>query len=135
MTLPFTLPDWAPPWAGFVLLVIAGLFALAFLIMPFSVFGLKGRLEAVEARLDEIQGEIRSLVLRLPEPSRTEYEPDMDAPRRWAEPVRRPPIPPRTPSQDRPASDRQSQDRPPPPPTRRVEPARTPRSEPRFDPN
>ena len=107
------------------MLVIAGLLCLAFLIMPFSVFGLKGRLEAVEARLDEIQGEIRSLVLRLPERSRIDDEPDLEVPRRWAEPVRRPPIPPRTPAMDR----------PPPPPTRRVEPARTPRSEPRFDPN
>ena len=125
MTLPFTLPDWAPPWVGFVLLVVIGLFCLAFLLMPFSVFGLKGRLEAVEARLDEIQGEIRSLVLRLPEPGRIEYEAEPEPPRRWAEPDRRPPIPPRTPA---------VVDRPAPPPTRRVDPTRA-RSEPRFDPN
>ena len=36
--------------------------------MPFSVFGVKGRLDGVEARLDEIQAEIRALSLRLPEP-------------------------------------------------------------------
>jgi hypothetical protein len=124
MALPFTLPDWAPPWVGFVLLVVAGLFCLAFLLMPFSVFGLKGRLDAVEARLDEIQGEIRSLVLRLPEPRRTEYEVEAEPPRRWTEPPNRPPIPPRTPT---------IADRPPPSPTRRVEPPR--RSEPRFDPS
>jgi hypothetical protein len=98
MTLPFTLPDWAPPWVGFVLLVVAGLFCLAFLLMPFSVFGLKGRLDAVEARLDEIQGEIRSLVLRLPEPRRAEYEVEAEPPRRWTEQPNRPPIPPRTPT-------------------------------------
>ena len=125
MSLPFTLPDWAPQWVGFVLIVVAGLFCLAFMLMPFSVFGLKGRLEAVEARLDEIQGEIRSLVLRLPEPGRTEYEPGLEPARRWAEPALRPPIPPRTPPLDRPA----------PPPNRRVEPSRTTRSEPRFDPS
>ena len=135
MTLPFTLPDWAPPWVGFVLLVVAGLFCLAFLLMPFSVFGLKGRLDVVEARLDEIQGEIRSLVLRLPEPGRVEYEPDLEAPRRWAEPARRPPIPPRPAAVDR-ASDRSAAaDRPAPSPNRRVEPTRTARAEPRFDPN
>ncbi len=129
MTWPFNLPDWAPHWVGFALYVVAGLVGLVFLLMPFSVFGLKGRLEAVEARLDEIQGEIRNLVLRLPEPGRAEYEPEPEAPRRWAEPVRRgqpgPPIPPRSPASDRPA----------PAPTRRVEPSRTTRAEPRFDPN
>ena len=62
------LPDWLPWWVPILVLVPALLFALAFLLMPFSVFGVKGRLEAVEARLDEIQGEIRSLALRLPEP-------------------------------------------------------------------
>ena len=70
MTLPFTLPDWLPWWVPIVLLVPALLYALAFLFMPFSVIGVKGRLEVIEARLDEIQGEIRSLALRLPEPSR-----------------------------------------------------------------
>ena len=70
MTLPFTLPDWVPWWVPIVLLVPALLYALAFLFMPFSVIGVKGRLEAMEARLDEIQAEIRSLSLRLPEPLR-----------------------------------------------------------------
>jgi hypothetical protein len=52
-------------------MLIAGvLITMAFVMMPFSVFGLKSRLEAIEARMDEIQGEIRALVLRLPEPGR-----------------------------------------------------------------
>ena len=67
MTLPFALPDWVPWWVSIVVIVPVVLFVLAFLLMPFSVFGVKGRLEGVEARLDEIQGEIRSLALRLPE--------------------------------------------------------------------
>ncbi len=125
MQFPFTLPGWVPPWVGFAVLVVAVLFLLAFMLMPFSVFGLKGRLEAVEARLDEIQGEIRSLILRLPEPGRTEYEPDVESPR-WPEPQRRPPIPPRTaPVADRPA----------PPSNRRVDTSRATRAEPRFDPS
>ena len=67
MVLPFTLPDWVPWWVNLVILVVALLFALAFLFMPFSVFGVKSRLEGIEARMDELQGEIRSLALRLPE--------------------------------------------------------------------
>ena len=78
--MPFSLPDWAPPWAGFALLVVAGLFGLAFLFMPFSVFGVKGRLDAIEVRLDEIQGEIRSLVLRLPEAGRADQAEPAGAP-------------------------------------------------------
>ena len=115
MTIPFTLPDWVPAWVSFALVVIAALFLLAFLLMPFSVFGLKGRLEGVEARLDEIQGEIRSLALRLPEPGRVEYESDGNERRRWAQPDRLPPIPPRAASPTTAASRRS-------------------RSEPRFDP-
>ncbi len=68
MTLPDLLPSWAPWWAQLAIVVLALLFGLLFLLMPFSLFGLKGRLDVIEARLDEIQGEIRSLALRLPEP-------------------------------------------------------------------
>ncbi len=70
MTSPIPFPDWVPPWAQLLLLIVGILLALAFLLMPFSVFGVKSRLEAVEARLDEIQGEIRALALRLPEQTR-----------------------------------------------------------------
>ncbi len=68
MTSPLPLPDWVPPWAQLAILVAALLFGLMFLLMPFAVFGVKGRLDLLEVRLDEIQGEIRSLALRLPEP-------------------------------------------------------------------
>jgi hypothetical protein len=68
--------------------------------VPFSVIGVKSRLEVIEARLDEIQGEIRHLSLRLPEVSSApDYdeiyapEPMVESPR--AKPVvTRPPIPP-----------------------------------------
>jgi hypothetical protein len=104
MSLP-ALPDWLPWWVPILVLVPALLYALAFLCMPFAVFGVKGRLEAVEARLDEIQGEIRSLALRMPEPvhharyDETIYTPPpMPAPApsraRPDPPIARPPIPP-----------------------------------------
>jgi len=100
MTLPFTLPDWLPWWVPIVLLVPALLYAVSFLFMPFSVIGVKSRLEVIEARLDEIQGEIRHLSLRLPETGRASdyeeiYAPEPNEPPRRAGPViTRPPIPP-----------------------------------------
>jgi hypothetical protein len=57
-----------PEWTGLLILVVGLLCAAAFLLMPFSVFGVKARLEAIEVQLDEIQAEIRSLALRLGEP-------------------------------------------------------------------
>src|SRR5690348_4515804 len=100
MTLPFVLPDWLPWWVPIVLLVPALLYALAFLFMPFSVIGVKSRLEVIEARLDEIQGEIRHVALRLPEVARAAdydeiYPPEPTVDRRRAPPpMTRPPIPP-----------------------------------------
>jgi hypothetical protein len=67
MTFPYPLPDWLPWWVPVAVLVPALLYLLVFLMMPFSVFGVKGRLDAIEERLDEIQAELRTLVLRLPE--------------------------------------------------------------------
>lgn len=63
------LPGGLPWWVTLAILLPLALYGLLFLAMPFSVFGVKSRLEAVEARLDEIQEEIRSLAFRLPEPS------------------------------------------------------------------
>lgn len=100
MTLPFTLPPWMPWWVPILVLVPAILYALVFLLMPFSVFGIKGRLDIIEARLDELQGEIRTLSLRLGEPGHF-YRPDEDAydarplPRPSSAAGRsRPPVPP-----------------------------------------
>lgn len=100
--LPFTLPSWLPWWATLLLLLIALLYGLALLFMPFSIIGVKPRLEAIEARLDEVQAEIRSLVLRLPELPSASYghEESYIEPERAAGPVIRrapvagPPIPP-----------------------------------------
>lgn len=69
MTLPVTLPDWLPWWVPLILIVPCLLYGLALLVMPFAVLGVKARLEVIDVRLDEIQGEIRSLTLRLQEPS------------------------------------------------------------------
>ncbi len=99
MNTLFALPDWVPWWVPMVLLVPALLYGLAFLFMPFSVLGVKTRLEVIEVRLDEIQQEIRHLALRLPiGPQEVDFE-DVYAPiqqsRRREPPLSaRPPIPP-----------------------------------------
>ena len=68
MTLP--LPDWIPWWGQVAILVAAILFGLALLLTPFTVFGLRGRLDVLEAQLDDIHAEIRMLAMRLPEADR-----------------------------------------------------------------
>ncbi|HTR18287.1 MAG TPA: hypothetical protein VMI52_14825 [Acetobacteraceae bacterium] len=135
MTLPFTFPDWVPWWFQLVVVIVVSLCGLAFLLMPFSVFGVKARLDAIEARLDEVQGEIRSLALRLPEaPLGTTYD-DLPAmmparPRRNNALPERPPIPPAPLYPDSPPHD-EALFRPtagerrrtePPPPRQRSEP-------------
>ena len=97
MTSPFSFPDWMPWWAQLLLLIAVIMLGLAFALMPFSVFGVKSRLDTLEARLDEIQGEIRSLSLRLPEPGRRaayDDDPPIQPATPRAAPSARPPIPP-----------------------------------------
>ncbi len=141
MNMPFVLPEWVPWWVPLVLIVPALLYALAFLFMPFSVLGVKTRLEVIEARLDEIQQEIRHLALRLPiGPQEVDFE-DVYAPvqqsqRRDMQIRDRPPIPPAM--QDL-HDDHEPVERPAPPPNTRPgwrqEPqaVRPLRSEPRLD--
>jgi hypothetical protein len=134
MSMPFALPPWLPWWVPILVLVPAILYALLFLLMPFSVIGVKGRLDVIEARLDELQGEIRTLSLRLGEPSHHAFRPDEDAydtnplppmrPAATAPPMSRPPVPP--------APDPYSyDDRPAPRPMRAVKPVRPEREDPR----
>ena len=92
MTSPLPLPDWVPWWVHLAIFLAILFFVLTFILMPFSVFGTKSRLEAIEIRLDEIQAEIRSLVLRLPEMSGPDGLDD-ELPTRSRSGVR-PPIPP-----------------------------------------
>jgi hypothetical protein len=144
MNMPFVLPDWVPWWVPLVLLVPTLLYALAFLFMPFSVLGVKTRLEVIEVRLDEIQQEIRHLALRLPA-GRQEldfedvYAPPQRLQRRPDTFADRPPIPPA--AQDL-YDDDAPVERPAPPPNMRpvrrqdppiVRAERAERAEPRLD--
>ena len=90
MTSPLPLPDWVPWWVHLAILLALLFAGLMLVMMPFSVFGTKSRLEAIEVRLDEIQAEIRSLAFRLPEQDLGEE----DDVRRSRDRYRGPPIPP-----------------------------------------
>jgi disintegrin/metalloproteinase domain-containing protein 1 len=148
MASAFGFPDWVPWWVQLLVLIGGILIALAFMLMPFSVFGLKSRLDVIDARLDEIQGEIRVLALRLQEaPRRPVYEenPVPVAPSAYPTPAQS------SPTQSPPAQSLPTQStRPPPaswtpdgvarrpigavPQTLRQEPALSrPRAEPRLD--
>ena len=137
MTLPFVLPDWLPWWVTIVLLVPTLLYALALLFMPFSVIGVKSRLEVIEARLDEIQHEIRALSLRLPDAGRAAdfdeiYPPLVPAPSDPPQRPSRPPIPPAPRDYDGPR--RGPSPEPPLRATdRRTDPEPRGRAEPRLD--
>ncbi|MBX9752913.1 MAG: hypothetical protein K5Q68_25215 [Roseococcus sp.] len=68
-----TLPG-LPEWTGLVALLVLALLALCLLVMPFSVFGVKGRLESIEAQLDDLRGDLRVLAARQPEARREVWE-------------------------------------------------------------
>jgi hypothetical protein len=138
MNLPFTLPDWMPSWVFLLLLLPALLWALAFLLMPFSVFGVKARIESLESQIDSLHEDLRIMSMRaagvLP-PASTHLDPYEDVPnfgrikksQRAAEPIVQepprpvptPPVTPISPVRERLAPAPQS---PLPRPARRTEP-------------
>lgn len=126
--MPFAMPDWAPWWLPLAVLLPALFFGLAFLLMPFSVFGVKGRLDGIEARLDEIQAEIRMLALRLPEPGPMPVLREPEAPPPSARPRRPEPAPPPPPRYaEEPMEEEMAEEPPPQPRPRRAEPQPAPR--------
>lgn len=95
-----TIPG-LPSWVAIVLLAAIAVTVLAFLAMPFSVFGVKSRLEAVEAELADLRTEIRALVRQpppaAPPPRATvdeDYIPRANVRAPEVEPRIAPPVPP-----------------------------------------
>ena len=97
--MPFALPDWMPAWMFLLLAVPVLLYVLAFLIMPFSVFGVKARIESLEAQIEALHDEVRMMSMRsagVLQRGRTARDVDDDVPdfahlkksqRSYAEPV------------------------------------------------
>jgi hypothetical protein len=110
-----------PSWVGFILLLAIVVSALSLLAMPYSVFGVKSRLESIETELADLRTEIRALVRQPPvaaAPARAPVEED------WVPPPR--PAP-------RVAEELRLAPPVPPPPARPERPARPARAEPRLD--
>ena len=82
-----SLPDWLPWWGVMALLVPVALYLALFLLMPFSTFGLRGRLHELEMRLDALHEELRGLTLRLPDRGGLNLYDNLP-------PIDQPPIPP-----------------------------------------
>ncbi|MCA3365111.1 MAG: hypothetical protein INF79_05780 [Roseomonas sp.] len=88
-----------PGWTGLILALLLGLLVLAFLGMPFAVYGVKSRLEALEVQLADLRAELRragpSAAPRAPVEQDWE-EPTGLTPRREAQfgPRLNPPVPP-----------------------------------------
>jgi len=85
-----------PEWTGLVVLLALAVSVLALLAMPYAVFGVKSRLEAVETEIAELRAELRQL-LRQPLPAaaaRAVVEEEYVAPpaRRAEEPRLTPPV-------------------------------------------
>jgi hypothetical protein len=139
MSLPFSLPDWLPGWAFLLLALPVLLYLLAFLLMPFSVFGVKARIESLEAQIDSLHEDLRMISMRasgaLP-PSATKFDQYDDVPnfgrlknsqRAYAEPVATPepraaPKPAPVPPPMVPPRERLVSQPLPPRPARRTEP-------------
>ncbi|GAB6966279.1 hypothetical protein JCM25156A_03160 [Komagataeibacter kakiaceti JCM 25156] len=56
-------PQWMPPWAQAALVVGGLLFALVWLLVPFAVFGVKGRLDNLAVQLDDLQAQLRVMAM------------------------------------------------------------------------
>ncbi|MBV1836170.1 hypothetical protein [Acetobacter estunensis] len=89
--MSIVLPDWLPIWALVLLAGLAAVLAIAFLLMPFAVFGVKGRLAEIELQLEDVRADLRVIAMRVgslvPETSATNREAAV-APRReeWVPP-------------------------------------------------
>lgn len=90
-----------PAWVGFVLLVAVAISVLSLLAMPYSVFGVKSRLEAIEAEIADLRTEVRALIGQAAgaaPPARVTEEvwvpPPSRAARQAEDPRLTPPVPP-----------------------------------------
>ncbi len=62
----FSFPEWMPLWGQLLMLAGGILFGMAFMMMPFAVFGVKGRLAELSLQVGELQAQLRAQSLREP---------------------------------------------------------------------
>ncbi|CAI3936371.1 MULTISPECIES: hypothetical protein [Commensalibacter] len=60
-------PEWMPLWFQLIVVGVVVIFGLCFLLMPFSVLGLKSRLTYLDHQMEDIQSQLRVLLKRLPD--------------------------------------------------------------------
>jgi hypothetical protein len=70
-----------PSWTGLILALLLGLLVLAFLGMPFAVYGVKSRLEALEMQVAELRAELRRA-----DPAAAQRAPRAPVEQDWEEP-------------------------------------------------
>lgn len=61
MTIPW--PEWLPGWAQVLVLMAGLLFAILWMLVPFAVIGVKGRLDALAMQIDDLQAELRVMAV------------------------------------------------------------------------
>ncbi|MBR2124088.1 MAG: hypothetical protein IJ934_02770 [Acetobacter sp.] len=51
----FSFPEWLPLWGQLLVLAVGFIVVLAFMMMPFAVFGVKGRITELSIQIEELQ--------------------------------------------------------------------------------
>ncbi|MBB2204981.1 hypothetical protein [Gluconacetobacter takamatsuzukensis] len=62
--MPFPFSDWMPWWLQLALLILGMLFLFLWMLVPFAVFGVKGRLDALALQIEDLQAELRVLAVQ-----------------------------------------------------------------------
>lgn len=93
--MSLAIPDWMPLWAQILLLGFGIIVLVAFLLMPFAVYGVKGRLSEIALQLEDARADLRVLTMRVgalvPEQAASRRKPEMSAPQEeWTPPAATP---------------------------------------------
>ncbi|MBB2162823.1 hypothetical protein HLH48_22295, partial [Gluconacetobacter sacchari] len=96
--MPFPFSDWMPWWLQLVLLILGMLFVFLWMLVPFAVFGVKGRLDALALQIEDLQAELRVLAVRPEERMPAPAVAPRAAPAPIVEPVSPAPPPVRAPA-------------------------------------
>lgn len=66
--------EWLPLWGQLVVLAVGFVFVLAFMMMPFAVFGVKGRITELSIQIEELQEMVRVCVIRMQNQERIRHQ-------------------------------------------------------------